>query len=171
MRRPAPHDFNPYYARYIERVPEGPLDAILEAQLRDTRALLDGVSAERAEYRYAPGKWSVKEVVGHLADVERIMGYRLLCAARGDVTPLPGFDENAYVPGGRFGRRTLPDITAELAAVRAATVALIRSLDEAALDGRITANGSPVTARAMAFIIAGHERHHLGVLRERYIPA
>lgn len=171
MKRPAADEYDPYYRRYIEQVPDGPLDAVLEAQMRDTQTLLRGVGAERAEHRYAPGKWSVKEVVGHLADVERVMSYRMLRIARGDATALAGFDENAYVPEGRFGRRPLADIAAELAAVRGATVALVRSLDDVALERRGSANGSPVSARGLAFIIAGHERHHLGVLRERYIPA
>ena len=157
-----------YYAGYIARVPAGHVVRTLQAQLADTLALAASFGEARGDHRYAPGKWTVKEVVGHLGDVERIFAYRALRVARGDATPLAGFEENDYVAGANFGRRTLADLTAELEAVRHATVALFSGLDEEALVRRGTANNAPVTPRAVAYIIAGHERHHQQILRERY---
>lgn len=160
----------PYYAQYIALVPAGDVLAALEAQLADTVALLDALGEERAGYRYAPGKWSAREVMGHIVDTERIFAYRALCAARGEGAPLPAFDENAYVAGADFDARSLNSLMGELTAVRRATLALFRNLGEAALARRVVANGAPMSARAAAWIIAGHERHHQLLLRERYLP-
>lgn len=168
LSRPAAGEFAPYYAGYIAQSPEGDLAAHLELQMGEVRRLLGGLGEGAAEARYEPGKWSVKEVLGHLIDTERVMAYRLLRIARGDATPLPGFDQDAYVPVGGFDRRPVGDLLDEHSAVRDATIRLIRSLDDAALERRGVANDHPVTARAIVFIIAGHERHHLRVLRERY---
>lgn len=126
--RPAPDEFAPYYAPYIERVPEGGLVGILERQVEGTRRLLAGLSEEGAEHAYAPGKWTIKEVVGHITDTERVFGYRALRIGRGDTTELPGFDENLYVPAGTFGARTLASLIAEFEAVRQATVWLLGTL-------------------------------------------
>ena len=141
---------------------------VVERQIAETRALLRDLPAGRAEHRYAAGKWSVAEVVGHLADAERVFSYRALRIARGDETPLPGFDENAYVPAGRFDRRPIADVVDEFTAVRHATLALLRGLPEDTLTRTGTASGYAVSARALAWIIAGHELHHRAVLRERY---
>jgi hypothetical protein len=122
----------------------------------------------RARFRYADGKWSVREVVGHLADAERIFAYRILRIARGDATPLAGFDENVYVAAGDFERRPMPDVTGELRDVRQATLSLVRSLNETLVTRMGRANDVPVSVRAIAWIIAGHTAHHLEVLRERY---
>ena len=162
-------EFLPYYAAYVTLVPAGDVLATLESQLADTVALLDEVGEDRAGHRYAPGKWSVRELVGHVIDTERVFGYRALCAARGDAAALPGFDENAWVAGADFDLRTLNSLMGELTAVRRATLALFRNLDDEALTRRVVANGSPVTARALAWITAGHELHHRQVLRERYL--
>ena len=164
---PAADEHNPYYGKYIALVGPDSL-AALESQARSTAAFLAAVPEEKGNYRYAEGKWSVKEVIGHLADGERIFAYRALRIARADTTDLPGFEENDYVPAGRFDRRTLADMAAELASVRAATLTLVRSLDAEALVRMGSANGSPVSVRALVAIIAGHELHHLGLLRERY---
>lgn len=169
--RPAADEYAPYYGRYIDRVPEGDFCETLERQLGETLGLLRSVADERATFRYAPGKWSVKEVVGHVIDTERIMSYRALRVGRGDPTPLPGFEQNDYVPTGDFDRRTLEDLAEELAAVRRATLLLFRQFDAAALARRGTASGNPVTTRALAYIIAGHERHHVAMLREKYLSA
>ena len=126
------------------------------------------VPRARWTHRYAPGKWSVSEVVGHLADTERIFAYRALRFARNDATPLAGFDENQFVPPANFDARPLPDLAEELRAVRLASVALFRRLDDAALARRGTANQVEITVRALPWIIAGHERHHVAVLKERY---
>jgi hypothetical protein len=168
ITRPAEGEYNPYYGRYISQVPgDDALDA-LDAQIGETLALLAPLDEARALHRYAPGKWSVKETIGHVADAERVFAYRALRFARADATPLPGFDENVYVPAGRFDARPIDALRDELARVRAATLALFRSFDPAALARRGEASGNPVSVRALAWIIAGHERHHAALLRERY---
>jgi transposase len=168
IARPAPSEYAPFYAGYVERVPEGDLLAQLARQLDETRALLGGLPPSRAVHRYAAGKWSVAEVVGHVTDAERIFAYRALRIARGDATPLASFDENAYVPAGSFDRRTLPDLLEELAAVRHATLTLMRGLPAEAWARSGVASGRPVSVGALAYIIAGHELHHVAILRERY---
>jgi hypothetical protein len=168
--RPAATDYATYYAKYVELVPDGDVLDTLQAQIQETIALLGGMDAA-ADYAYAPGKWTVKEVVGHMADTERIFVYRALRFARGDATPLPGFDENEFVRAANFGARTLADLGAELAAVRAATVHFFRRLDEAAWARRGTANGVEFAVGAFPWIVAGHELHHAAILRERYLSA
>jgi hypothetical protein len=169
IERPQPGEYAPYYARYIERVPPGDILTILRDQLEDTRELLRRVPGSRADHAYAPGKWTIKEVVGHIADAERVFAYRALRIARGDTTPLPGFDENAYVPAGRFGDRPLGQLAEELAAVRTATVALLNGLPAGAWERTGTASDTTVSVRALAAIIAGHELHHRAILEERYL--
>lgn len=166
--RPEANEYIEYYGRYISKVPRGDIVATLDAQGKETLRLLSGLSEAQALHRYAPGKWSVKEVIGHVCDTERVMGYRALRIARGDRTPLPGFDENVYVPAGSFDARSLASLLEELASVRSASVTLFRSLDETASRRMGEANGNPVSVRALAYIIAGHEAHHTGLLRERY---
>jgi uncharacterized damage-inducible protein DinB len=168
--RPKADEHSSYYSRYIDRVPDGDLVALLRDQLIETVALLRGVPADREDFAYAEGKWTIKEVVGHIIDVERVMSYRALTFARNDATPLPGFDENAWVPEGNFGARTLTDLVEEWQLVRAATVHFAKNLDAAMLARRGLANGQGVSVRALLYIIAGHERHHLALLRERYLP-
>jgi len=164
---PAADEYAPYYGKYVALVGPDVL-AALEAQARSTAALLAATPEAKGGHRYAEGKWSVKEVIGHLADGERVFAYRALRFARTDATELPGFDENVYVPAGKFDRRTLADVAAEFAAVRAATLAFARSLDDEALARRGSANNTPVSVRALVAIIAGHELHHVKILRERY---
>ncbi len=166
--RPAAPEHAPYYAKYIALVPGGDVVGLLRAQAGETRALLAALDDARAVARYAPGKWSVKEVLGHVADSERVFAYRALRIARGDATPLPGFEQDDYVVSGGFDRRPLADLVEELAAVRAATLALLASFDSTAWLRMGTASGHPVSVRALACIIAGHERHHVGILRDRY---
>ena len=170
--RPQPTEHVPYFSRYIDLVPEGDVLTLLESQHRDTQRVLASLTPQQAKHRYAAGKWSVTEVVGHLADTERIFSYRALRFARGDATPLPGYDEQAYTPAGRFDERSLGDVAAEFAAVRAATLAFFRGLPSEALALSGIANDNPISVRALAYIIAGHERHHVGLLHSRYgIPA
>jgi uncharacterized damage-inducible protein DinB len=165
--KPAPDEHAPYYARYIALVGDDAL-AALRTGSASTPRLLSGVSEPRALFRYEPGKWSVKEVLGHVTDSERVFAYRALSIARRDATPMPGFDEKTWVPEGRFDRRTLNDLVGEYAAVRAASLALFSPLEEDVLTFRGTANQQEVSVRALAHIIAGHELHHMGLLRERY---
>lgn len=166
--RPEADEIPSHYVGYIKRVPELDPVMVCAAQIEITEALLHGLSENDAMYRYERGKWSVKEVVGHLADVERIMAYRALRIARGDTTPLPGFDENAYVPVAKFDSRSLADLVGELRTARAATLALLRTFDADAWRRRGTASGKPVSVRALAYMIPGHERHHVDILRTRY---
>lgn len=167
--RPTSGEYAPYYARYIDLVPEGSVVETLRRQIAGTSAMLKGLPVEKAGHRYAPGKWSVKEVVGHLADAERVFAYRALRFARNDATPLPGFDENAYAASASYDARLLADVLAEFVAVRAATAALFTTFDETAFGRQGIANGVPVSVRALAWIIAGHELHHRAILRDRYL--
>lgn len=165
---PAADEYVPYYGRYLAKLQGDDVLAILESQAVSTAKLLAATSETVGMHRYDTGKWSVKEVIGHLADGERIFAYRALRFSRNDATELPGFEENEYVPEGRFDLRTLKSMAAEFAAVRAATLAFFRGLDPTHLMRRGIANGAPVSVRALAAIIAGHEHHHVGLLRERY---
>jgi uncharacterized damage-inducible protein DinB len=169
ITRPADDEYAPYYGTYVKAVVGEDALAALVSQRETTARFLATIPESRGGHRYAPGKWSVREVIGHVADAERIFAYRMLRIARGDETPLASFDENTYVPEGRFERRSLTDVAAELVAVRDATLALARSLDDTALTRAGTASGKRISARALAWIIAGHEAHHVRVLGERYL--
>lgn len=167
--RPAPDEFAPYYGRYIDKVPDGDIVATLRDQVEATLAVLRAIPDAKAGHRYAPDKWSIREVVGHLSDAERIFTYRALRIARGDETPLPGFDENAFVSRARLDARSFAGLIDEYAAVRAATVALFDSLFPEEWTRRGIASDKGVSVRALAWITAGHERHHLEILRARYL--
>jgi uncharacterized damage-inducible protein DinB len=168
-QRPAPEEFAPYYARYIDAVPEGDLIETLEMQLSETVALLAALREERARFRYAEGKWTLAEVVGHINDTERVFAHRALRIARGDTTPLPGFDQDLFASNSPAAHMRLRDLEEEFAAVRRASITLVRHFDEAAWDRRGTASNNPVSVRALAWMIAGHQIHHVNVLRERYL--
>lgn len=169
IARPGTDEYAPYYGTYIGKVPDGDLRAMLASQLAETLALIRSIPESRGGHRYAPDKWSIKGVLGHLADSERIFSYRALRIGRGDTTPLPGFEQDDYVPMGNFDARTLRDLADELAAVRQATLHLFAHLNQAAFERRGTASGKPVSVRALAYIIAGHELHHVGILKTRYL--
>ena len=167
--RPTPDEFPPFYAGYIDHVPDWADPILLMHEQLDALPILFGaVAPDKAGYRYAPGKWSVKEVVGHLCDTERVFSYRMMRIARGDETPLPGFDEKAYVPAGQFDARPLASLVAEWTAVRQASLALVHSMPAEAWERRGTANEKPITARALLYITPGHVEHHLEILRTRY---
>lgn len=165
---PATDEYAPFYAGYIAGVKEKDVLSLLEGQTAELRAACGRLTDGQANARYAAGKWSIKEVLGHLADAERVFAYRALRIARGDATPMEGFDENAYVAGADFDRRTAGELLAEFEAVRAATLQLLRGLKPGVWEQRGVANGRPVSLRAIVYIIAGHVRHHLRVLEERY---
>jgi len=167
--RPDSSEYAPFYQGYVARVPDGDIVGILERQLHSTMALLGGLTEAQGEHRYAPGKWSIKEVVGHVADAERIFCYRALRFARGDATPLAPFDENLYVPEAGCGARTLRGLAEEFRAVRLATLALVRSLTDATAVRTGTASGKTISVRALVYISAGHELHHLAIVTERYL--
>ena len=169
INRPDATEYAPYYERYVSLVPGGDILASLGRQLDETLLLLGSISEERAGFRYAPGKWSIKELVGHLIDTERIFAYRALCFARGDKTPLPGYDQNDYVRGASFDEYSLNDLASEFAHVRRANLSLFKHLDGEALKRKGTASDNEMSVRALAYIIAGHELHHMNVLRSRYL--
>jgi hypothetical protein len=166
--RPAAAEFNEFYGAYIALVPDGDVRELLEHQAADSARYIRSRGDAWAMSRYAPGKWSVKEVINHVTDAERIFTYRALCIARGDQAQLASFDENAYVPLANSDARTATDLLEELAAVRAATMKLVRSFDAAAWARKGNASGHPITVRALAYIVCGHELHHLRILKERY---
>ena len=167
--RPEPTEYNPYYEKYVSLVPAGGIVETLSRQIEDTLALLRSIDEARAAYRYEPDKWSIKQVVGHICDGERIFAYRALRFARSDETPLPGYEQDDYARAGNFDARTLADLAAESERVRAATIALFHSFDTEAMQRRGMANDNEVSVRALAYIIAGHELHHVQVLRTRYL--
>jgi hypothetical protein len=167
--KPAKSEFLPYYDRYISLVPEGDVISTLAAQMNETQALLRSLPASVATYRYAPEKWSVNELVGHVIDSERIFAARALRFARNDSAPLPGFEQDDYVRNSTFDTYPLADLASELEAVRQSTIFLFRHMDEQAWTRRGVANNAEVSVRALAYIIAGHELHHREILRTRYL--
>jgi uncharacterized damage-inducible protein DinB len=169
--RPEPDEYAPFYEKYIDLVPGVDLLANLTAQVQEWKTILAATTESQAEYRYEPGKWSIKEVIGHVSDTERIFTYRVLRIARGDQKPLSGFEQDDYVREGNFSTRKLADLLDELSAVRTSTLALLRSLSPEAWTRRGNANQKEVTVRALGFIIAGHERHHRVILEQRYLSS
>lgn len=165
---PGADEFAPYYAGYIARLAHVDPVAEISAQRDRMRAFLSALTDEQAMHRYAPGKWSVKELVNHLTDAERVFAYRLMRVGRGDATPLPGFEENDYARAAESDRRPWPDLVDEWLAVREATIRLVSGMPPDAWLRRGVANNAPVSARALLFIILGHTDHHRGVLVERY---
>jgi len=166
--RPKPGEYNPYYDRYISLIPGTDIVGTLASQFPKTVALLSAHSEEDGELRYAPGKWSVKEALGHLIDTERIMAYRALRIARNDSTPLAGFEQDDYVRDGPYSELRLADLIEEFKAVRGATLALFRNLRAGDWTRQGVANKNDITVRALAYIIAGHELHHRNIIEERY---
>jgi hypothetical protein len=170
-KRPEKNEYAAFYETYVSLIQGTDILGILEAQRLQMAQLFAARSERDGNFRYAAGKWTVKEVLGHVADAERIFSYRAMRIARGDQTPLPGFEQDGYVQNGGFGERTLANIAEEFASVRGATLALFRSLSEEAWSRRGVASNNEVTVRAMAYIVAGHEQHHRRILEERYFPA
>src|SRR5512133_434383 len=161
--RPAQSEHNPYYSKYIDLVEGEDVLSALKSQLRETIAFLNCVSNEESVSRYAPGKWSVREVVGHVIDTERIFAYRALRIARGDTTPLPGFEQDDYIAAAQFDGRPWDLLLEEFAAVRRANLLMFPGLTRQAGHHRGVVNNNPIPARALAYIIAGHELHHVAV--------
>jgi uncharacterized damage-inducible protein DinB len=169
--RPQPGECAPYFERYISLVPGNDILAALESQRRQTLLLLSGRDEDEGDFRYAPGKWSIKEVLGHVCDTERIFAYRALRISRGDSTPLAGFEQDDYVRNGPFAQRPLAETIEDYIAVRRASLTLLRNLDEQAWLRRGVANNNEVSVRAIAYTIAGHELHHRRILEEKYFAA
>jgi len=166
--RPKKNEYNPYYETYIGLVPTENILEHLEITKLATGAYLQSIPADKWDFRYAEGKWSLKESWIHVLDTERIFAYRALRISRGDATPLSGFDQNEYVPFYNANHRTAASIIEEYEAVRMATISLLKNIDNAALRRLGTASDSPISVRALAYMIAGHELHHLNLTRERY---
>lgn len=169
--RPAADEFAPYYGKYIDLVPGNDVMAALDRQSRSSRAALGTIDDARGTHRYAPGKWSINEVVGHLIDAERIFAYRALRIARADETPLASFEQDDYVRNANSDATSLSALADEFALVRQANLAMFRQFREAEWKRRGTASGKTVSVRALGYIIAGHELHHLSLLQSRYLSA
>ncbi|NNE07358.1 MAG: DinB family protein [Gemmatimonadetes bacterium] len=170
LERPKPNEFAPFYQTYIDTIAgeSAPVLDVLESLRTSTASLFEGVTGSEADHRYEPGKWTVREVLGHMIDVERVFGMRCLTFARGDRTPLPGFEQDDYVANGAFGTRSIGSLLEERDGLRRSHLALFRSFSDEAWLRTGTANEAPFTARAIPYILAGHEIHHVQVLRDRY---
>lgn len=169
LQRPLNNEYPNYYEPYVSLVPEGDLVEILKESLQQTVNLFEGITEEDGLFRYAPGKWSVKEVLGHITDTERIMSYRLLRVSRGDQTPLAGFDENDYVAAAQSNLLPMENLLHDFITTRNATIALIQNTPAGAWETIGNANGLEITTRAIAYIIAGHQIHHCKIMTERYL--
>jgi len=169
MKRPGSGEISAYFDGYARLVPDGEILEILRTEHEETQSLLHGLSEEQSAFRYAEGKWSIRQVVGHLIDSEWVFAYRALRFARGDRTELPGFEENEWVDAAAFDGRRLADLLGEYAALRASTIRFLAGLTEEESSRSGVANNSPMSVRGIAYVIAGHERHHRRVLVERYL--
>lgn len=168
MSRPTETEYAPSYQTYVSHATEEEILPAMRSQIDALDVLLDRVPPERETFAYAEGKWTIRQIIGHLIDGERVFGYRALCIARGETQDLPGFDENEYMPNAPYEHVELEDLLSEFRLVRLSNVAMFRTLDETAWTRVGMANGTPVTVRALAYVMVGHVRHHMGVLRERY---
>lgn len=164
----AEDEYAPYYSSYVKLVPDGDIIQTLAKQMEKTIGLLLDISDDQAHFRYSSGKWSIKEVIGHMADTERVMAYRLLAIARGDTVSLPGYDEKEYTRHATFDKQSIKDLLQNLNIVRQSTIHLIKGLATEDLLRRGTANNTEITVRALIAIIAGHELHHCNIIRDRY---
>jgi uncharacterized damage-inducible protein DinB len=167
--RPAINDYAEYYQKYIDLVKGDDIFRILVEQNMESQNVLNSFSESKGNYKYAEGKWTVKEVVGHMMDVERIFAYRALCIARGEKQPLPGMEQNSYVAQGNFNKRQLFDLNYEYRLLRESNILLFGGFDKSVLQNRGTASGFEVTVLALMFMTAGHEKHHLNILLEKYM--
>ena len=168
MKRPSEGDYAPFYAAYIKNVPDDAIKAFGE-QLHTTNTFFKSIPEDKIDYRYAEGKWSIKEIVGHLIDNERVMSYRALAISRNEKQSLPGFDENDYIRESNYSKRDYSDLVEELKKVRESNLLMFKNFSEEILDRRGIANNSEVTVRAILFIITGHELHHINIIKERYL--
>jgi len=170
LSRPHPGEYAEAFAPYVAAAPDGDVLALLQTQRDGVVALFGGLSEAQAGYAYAPGKWSLKDLLQHLSDAERIFAYRCLRIGRGDKTPLPGWDEDAYAAAAHADSRSLTTLLADFRTTRDSSLALFQGLPEAGWDHEGTSNGRAITARCLPYICLGHAAHHLGVIQERYLP-
>ena len=166
---PEPTEYQPYYARYISLVPAADLAETLDAQLAESLPILGAIGEQKSLHRYAQGKWSIKEVLGHVIDAERIFTYRALRFARNDQTPLPGIEQDPYVAAANFDARRWDDLVAEFEHVRRSSILFFRGLTPEEMVRSGTASQNAITVRALGYIVAGHELHHMAILRDRYL--
>lgn len=171
IRKPDATEYLAEFGKYVSLVPDGDILTILSQQIQETTSLLNSIPESRGGFRYASDKWSIKDVVGHLIDSERIFTYRALRFARNDKTPLPGYEQDDYVSNASFDSCTLADLASEFNSARQSTAYLFKHLEPDAWMRKGLANDGEATVRALAYIIAGHELHHRGVLNSRYLPA
>jgi uncharacterized damage-inducible protein DinB len=171
MRRPHPGEYAAHYATYVDQVPDRPVLELLRQEPARLEAILAGLSPSDEQFAYEAGKWTIREVLGHVVDSERVFSFRALHMARGDSTALPGMDQNIWAAAANAGRRPLASLLAEFRALRAANVELFSSLGEEALERRGVASDCEFSVRALVYIIAGHQLHHTRILGERYLPA
>jgi len=169
---PTPEEYAPYYGTYVQpAAARADVIAALPAQIDELNAALGKLTDEQARFKFGPAEWSIKELVGHINDAERIFSYRLLCISRNDKTPLPGFEQDDYVREAGFDRRPLSELIAEFDFLRRANILAIKNMTEAAIDQRGTASGFTFSARALIYILVGHVEHHMTSLRENYLSA
>jgi hypothetical protein len=169
IESPQPDEFAPYYATYVGKVATGDVLQTLAGQIAEYRRTLGGLDEAKALHRYSQGKWTIKEVLGHVIDSERVFAYRAMRFARADQTPLPGFDENHFVANAQFDSRPLESLLTEFESVRRGNVSLFSSFMPDVAARRGTANALPISVRAIVYITAGHAAHHLEILREKYL--
>lgn len=167
--RPKPDEFLDYYARYIDRVPDGDIVDTLSRQITETVAFFKSIPESKADYQYAPGKWTIRQVIGHLSDGERVFQYRAFRFSRADATPVPGFEENDYVDNAPFKKVSMEKLIGEFEYLRRASIYMFSNLDAEAMGRVGVANGHPVSVRAIAFIMAGHVTHHVQIMKDRYL--
>lgn len=168
LQRPDSEEYSPYFTGYISQVPEGDYLSFIHSQLDAVVDLFSPISDEQGFYRYEPGKWSLKEVLGHMTDTERIMSYRMLRIARGDTTNLPGFDQDLFIDNASFDELSMKDLLNDFQAARQATFSLLKTISEEAWSRKGIANNNEISARALAYVIAGHAQHHLVVIQQKY---
>jgi hypothetical protein len=168
LQRPQENEYDPYYHRYISLVPEGSFLDLLNMQTHEMREFFGNFTEEGANYRYAPDKWSIKEILGHIIDSERVFAYRVLCIARGEQQSLPGFDQEAYAGDANYESIPMANVLQHYTALRVSTFFLLHQLSEDSWNRMGISNQKPISVRALAYIIVGHERHHRNVINERY---
>jgi hypothetical protein len=168
MPRPSASEYPPFYETYLKLVPEDDLVQALEVSGRELESDLSGIPTEKQDHAYAEGKWTIRQMVQHAIDTERICAYRALCFARGERQPLPGFDENAYAGNAAVSHRPLTEMAEEFKALRRANIAMFKGFAPEMLESVGSADGKSVSVRSIGYMLVGHWRHHAGILRERY---
>ena len=169
MSRPQPAEYDPYYQKYVGLVPEDEILPAIEGQIDELNKLFDGVPEEKGTFAYADGKWTVKEVLSHLIDGERMFAYRVFRIARGDKTPIEGFEQDGYIENAHANRRTFSELLNEFSLLREANILFFKNLESGDWVRTGTANNVEISVRSLAWIMVGHIRHHIAILRERYL--